>query len=91
MLGLWVASSSRFGPSGCVSVSTGTPRSEARYWSEPPSVWPMATGRTPRRAIVEAVNGVSAATRGAAWAGTGGQRGETEGGDECGEELHGTG
>ena len=35
----------------------------------PPSVCPIATGRTPRRVIVLAANGVRAATRGAAWAG----------------------
>ena len=52
-----------------MSVSIGTPRSEARYWSLPPSVCPITTGRTPRRVIVLAANGVSAATRGAACAG----------------------
>ena len=70
MLGLCVASCSRFGPSGCESVERpARPRSEARYWSLPPSVWPIATGRTPRRVMVEAANGVRAATRGAACAG----------------------
>jgi len=47
----------------------GTPRSDAMYWSPPPSVCPITTGRTPRRVMVLAANGVNAATRGVAWAG----------------------
>ena len=58
------------------------------YWSVPPSVWPITTGRTPRRVIVRAENGVSAATRGAAWAGAARTAVERRDG-KCGKELHG--